>query len=363
MGGHFRFPKELLLEPSIKRYKYFEKYVVAHPKLIQKKEELLSSLNHSSGDRIILLVGPSGVGKSTLKENLKKQYIKNTKRGIIPVVDVEAIPPDQGQFNWKDYYRRSLEKLNEPLIDHKKLQNPAKIDNLTYAALRKSLENALYYRKTSVFLIDEAQHFMKMKSGRKFQEQFDIIKSIANITKVPHVLFGTYELLSFININAQLSRRSTEIHFSRYKLDSIEDIKDFQKTILSFQRQLPVRKEPSLVENWEFLYERSLGCVGILKNWLERALIYSMEHENDTITKIDIKETAISLAKASTIAEDMVKGELELEEDIGKQSQLKRLLGFEEFEEIKDISEKKKIKVGQRKPKRDVVGGGFIEEK
>jgi len=40
----------------------------------------------------------------------------------------------------------------------------------------------------------------------------------------------------------------------------------------TFQRHLPLQKEPDLEKHYEYLLEGSVGCVGILKNWLTRAL-------------------------------------------------------------------------------------------
>ena len=54
-------------------------------------------------------------------------------------------------------------------------------------------------------MIDEAQHLGKIASGRRLLDQLDVIKSIANQTKTVHVLFGTYDLLAFRNLNGQLS--------------------------------------------------------------------------------------------------------------------------------------------------------------
>ena len=39
----------------------------------------------------------------------------------------------------------------------------------------------------------------------------------------------------------------------------------------TFEKELPFPDASDLVSNWEFLYERSLGCIGILKQWLVRA--------------------------------------------------------------------------------------------
>ena len=41
-------------------------------------------------------------------------------------------------------------------------------------------------------------------------------------------------------------RRSVEIHFGRYRLDSAEDRLAFKSVVLTFQRHLPLAEEPDL---------------------------------------------------------------------------------------------------------------------
>jgi hypothetical protein len=39
--------------------------------------------------------------------------------GIIPVVYVEAPAPENGSFNWGDFFKRFLHAAHEPMIGHK----------------------------------------------------------------------------------------------------------------------------------------------------------------------------------------------------------------------------------------------------
>ncbi|MEO1431266.1 MAG: hypothetical protein AAFV71_19830 [Cyanobacteria bacterium J06633_8] len=57
-------------------------------------------------------------------------------------------------------------------------------------------------------------------------------------------------------------------------IDSILHKKDreiFQSIVWGFQLHMLIVKEPDLISHWDYCYERSLGCVGILKNWLKNA--------------------------------------------------------------------------------------------
>ena len=80
------------------------------------------------------------------------------------------------------------------------------------------------------------------------------------------MLFGTYDLLAFHNLNGQLSRRSVEIHLRRYRADREDDRRSFVNTVHSFAQRLPFPGSPDLAADWDYLYERSVGCVGVLKD-------------------------------------------------------------------------------------------------
>ena len=104
----------------------------------------------------------------------------------------------------------------------------------------------------------------------------DTLKSLASKSRVPFVLFGTYEILKFRNLSGQLIRRGIDIHLPRYRLEIKEDRDAFQSVLWTFQRHLPFYEEPKLVENWEYFYIHSIGCIGNLKIWLNRTVEYSL---------------------------------------------------------------------------------------
>jgi len=97
------------------------------------------------------------------------------------------------------------------------------------------------------------------------------------------------------NLSAQLSRRSVEIHFGRYRAESAEDCLAFKSVVLTFQRHLPLAEEPDLVGCWEALYEGSLGCIGVLKSWLNRSLAYAIAHDAATLTRRHLERQAAPL--------------------------------------------------------------------
>lgn len=376
-----RFPSYLLEKSAIEKLDYFKTYTIAHPILKMVFNRIRQAIKEPAGTNLIFIYGPAGVGKTTvrlrLEKELKDEFLLNSNPdpGRIPVVGIEAVASDSGSFSWKDYYRRTLLALEEPLVGYKINYVARKVIRNTEgkfyieqrangSELRYALENALKYRNPYAVLIDEAQHISRIASGRKLQDQLDTLKSLANLSGITHVLLGTYELLDARNLSGQLSRRSLDIHFRRYNADLKEDITNFQNVIFLFQRNLPLEKEPDLVKHWSYLYERSLGCVGTLKDWLVRSLSIALEENDTTLTLEHLQHQAISIAQCSKMALEIEEGEIELAEKAEDHNKLLSFLGLnsninEPKEPLSDLQVPKQTKsriVGRPNPRRNKVG-------
>lgn len=358
-----RFPPTLLESTPAERIAYFKAYTVAHPHLVETDRHLASVLSEPAGAALVLVYGPTGVGKSTLLSHTRRRLTEEllptlvADPGRLPVVAVEAIAPDARAFNWKDYYLRALVAIDEPLIAHKRAPSWRFGRETAAPALRHALEQSLAQRRPVAFLIDEAQHLAKAGSGRRLQDQLDCLKSLANVTGVVHVLFGTYDLLAFRNLSGQLGRRSTEIHLPRYRREREADVIAFQRVLRTFQRHLPLLEEPDLLAEWEYCYERSIGCVGTLKDWLTRCLVAAIREGAPTLTRAHLEAHAYAATQALAMVTEASQGEAELDrEEHGARERLRGLLGESASARTPRIGRKGPRSVGRRSPQRDPVG-------
>jgi AAA domain-containing protein len=231
--------------------------------------------------------------------------------------------------------------------------------------LRYRMEQALRYRCPAAILIDEAQHLTKIGSGKKLIDQLDCLKSLASQIGCVHVLIGTYELLPCRNLSAQLSRRSLDIHFPRYRVETPSDLTAFQRVVFSFQRHLPLEQEPELWPDWEYLYTHSVGCVGVLKDWFVRALNDALLEGAQTLSRKHLERHAWSVEQCEKMVQEVLEGEAELTEKPEARRRLRRLLGLSDTQIHKQTDSSNGTsprpaasvgRVGRRKPVRDKVG-------
>lgn len=364
----------------------FRQTTIKHPHLVRALAGLRRGVRQADKGTTVFLFGPSGVGKTTLLSHFLESVSAECRDadgfdpGEISVAYVEAPAPDAQKFSWKDFYRRLLAGLWEPLPEKKVNQIKAfryKIgDSLINDArapgheLRTAVENALRYRNVKVLLIDEAQHIAKgARGGSSLEDQLDYIKSLANLTKTVIVLAGTYELLAFRNLSGQLSRRSIDVHFPRYLAADPDEFKMFATVVASFQKRLPVPCDPDLVGMANYLYAGSVGCVGVLKDWLRKSLELAAEEGSSRLIRRHLEESAYSCAQLDKMADEMIEGERLLKTRKDSMAILQAKLGVPALRidgtgsnaktaAKDDVAKKAKRrnKPGTRNPKRDPVG-------
>ena len=379
MTSNTSFDKTLMNRPAAERLQHFRAYVVKHRRLIEVDEKITAVLKEPAGAGFLFVVGPTGIGKSTIKQVIYRRVIEaamaemQSDPGYIPIAGIELIASGKMNYNWHDHWYRALDALHEPLIKNKLAPPRSKIDKPTAgarlrelaAALRRSFESASRQRRLEFFILDEAQHLTHV-SAKLLRYQLETIKSVANLSQALHILFGTYELLLLRNASGQLGRRAVTVHFDRYRATSDADIVAFAEVVKSLQLQLPVRETPDFLPHLEYCFERSLGCVGLLKEWFERALTAALDKKAKTITVQDLRKHELPPSVLLEISAEFLEGERKLHEHDKSFELLRERLGISRrVRESAELSSKQRNGMkprrrgfSQRSPKRDKVGEG-----
>lgn len=390
------FPIELLDSPPKVRLDYFDSKLIAHRKLQAVNDQVLDAIHTGIKDLVIYVVGPTGVGKSTLGRGIVKALYKEYQEemqkdpGMIPASIFQVPNPDRSHFEWKDCYTSALEAVQEPLIKYKVQNNnmyPSVQQPISMPGhgLRRALISAYKNRRCVAAVWDEGQHLTTVASARRLQDNANNIKFIAEASKTIPILIGTAELFLFPKLSGQLGRRTYIVPFLPYTLATEEDRKDFKEILYNVQCHIPHRKCVDLVMHYEFFYELSMGCIGILHNWVLNTLaaVYTMDKQK--ITLKDFEENTHPPTVLLQIAQEIKDVRQELVPPQDWRKELRSRLGLKpepnfkpeiQFDGLaqaelapgdgmdkeKKPPKQKKLKPGESKPRRDTVGIPHTED-
>ena len=315
----------------------FKAVKVRHPRLDEADHLLSQAIDEHAGYTHVLLYGPSGVGKSTLTRRIAERFVaEETNRAVVPVVWVEARPADTGTYARLDYYRQVLTVLREHVAVKDRLMNLALSakpsrhlrDAAEWLDMREAVEYALERLQVKAVVIDEAQHLMRVEAPHRPVDQLDWLKSMTNRTNVLHVLVGPYELFDFRNLNGQAARRGRDVHFPRYRVERKDERLAFVGALRYLLAHVPIACDVErLLGRWRWFAESSIGCVGILRDWLVTTVAALIAEEQTTLTEEALERFALQPAQRVRLEIDARTGEQNVESgNSTSQQQLQALL-------------------------------------
>lgn len=347
----------------------FEAYRISHPKLMTADKEICDLIEHPTGAAAYLVIGPTGAGKTTLIERVVRSLHNGmvdelrADPGRYPALVIRTPAPAGMSFSWRDLFMRGLAELDEPEINAKEPRPRAgSVGHAQFKSVdgaRWAFEDAVRARRPKAVILDEGSHLTAVGSGLALSHQLDLIKSLSDATEAVFAIVGTYDLVKFRNLSGQLGRRCRDVHLPRYRFDVDEDMHVWRNIIHTFARQLPI-ESTDLVAEAEYLYEGSAGCVGILKQWLDRALVAALLDQR-ALDHAQLVKTRLSTQALVQIASEIAQGERAVAETEEDRHNLRALLGLEApvlaaFERQSARPAKTRRRVGKRNPTSDPVG-------
>jgi tRNA A37 threonylcarbamoyladenosine biosynthesis protein TsaE len=281
----------------------FKALKVKHPRLEEVDRAVRRAIDEHASVSQLILYGASGAGKSTIAKHITESWMESEpNRAIVPVVLVEAHSSDIGPYVRLDYYRQVLVQLRNHAAVKDHLMNLAlspklkrkPSDAAEWLDLRDAVIYALERLQVKAVIIDEAQHLMHVEPPLKPLDQLDWLKGMTNRTNVLHILVGNYELYDFRNLSGQAARRGRDLHFPRYHLEEHSECEEFAGALRYLLEHVPLICDvDALLLDWRWFAEWSIGCVGILRDWIVDTVAGLCEEGETTLTIQALKEYAL----------------------------------------------------------------------
>lgn len=274
--------KEEAIEGSpTDKAEYMKNLCFSHRNLEKALAEVQLLMTPGAGLSVVILVGPTGAGKTTFAKQMVRTLLKQhavaiqENQDLIPAVLSEVAAPGARQFNWQLFYRHCLRDmlvpnwmspLQEVVANSLSAENQA--DSIR--CLRLLFEGALHHRGVRHLLLDEAVHFTD--SDTDPVQYGNLLKSLANRAGMNLLLIGAYGSETLQIATGQLARRNAVVHYERYG-DTAEDRAAYGQFLYSLQESIPLRESVNLEPHVDRLFEGTIGLVGLTAEIVRRAVV------------------------------------------------------------------------------------------
>jgi hypothetical protein len=282
-----------------------------HRNLERVIDEVKRRMLPGAGLSLTIVVGPSGVGKSTFAalqaEALLKLYEVEIREnpGVIPVVLSEIDAADGKQFNWRLFYQHLSEDLQLLTPEN---QGGGEISESNYKVrnLRLRFEKGMRFRNVRHLILDEAVHFTD--SATEPLQYGNLLKSLANRNGMNLLLVGAYGSEKLVHASGQIARRIGLVHFERYR-DNQQDFDAFTQFIKEFEAHIPLPFRVDLKKYTEQLFFAHLGMPGYAAGALIEAVTRCAYDGSHSWKDEYVWEALPSPAEYETIAAETLAGE------------------------------------------------------
>ncbi len=278
---------------AIKSIDKIKKLHLSHRNWNRAISQAHAMLISSSAGEVVCITGPSRGGKSRLVDELERLLtcgINLSNSDYMTVVKILATNCSVGgTFSSKAFTLRALDAVKHPFYSDNN-SNAAdwgasfykQLGRTPETVLRPALEAAIKNRKTKYIFIDEAQHVLHSRGGKKDAAAIlDSWKCLAQSTGVVLVLVGAYPLLDAMALSPHMIGRKHQVHIPRYQYVK-NDLKSFLGLLESYSKFVKLKPDVESLKIYaSYLYDGSLGCIGLLEAWIREALSYALANNED----------------------------------------------------------------------------------
>ena len=245
------------------RQDYVETLHIWYPRIHTIYDEIVHIHDFNTKPQCIMIVGPTGVGKSTLLRAYTTMHPREPRLEVDRLPILEVTVPARATI--RNFVTRLLLAVGDPLAGKR-----------TVEAMENRLLRFIQQCEVEMLVIDDLQHFVEHNSKFALPDISNWLNNFVAETHTACVIAGLPEAERVLHANPQLGRLFGDphvLHPFTWDATCPETVAEFRLFLKTLESMLPLPETMPLTSvdvAWR-CYVASAGCMAYLMNLVRRA--------------------------------------------------------------------------------------------
>lgn len=309
--------------------------IIEHHAFLTTKNQLLMELGYFRPGHMIFLIGPSGVGKTTLRRAAMQAAFGNPLlwgRGKIPAIECFVVLPQIGFFSSAFLADEMIDQLNVPSLNwlFENSDIPLKIErdiraNVDEAAkiwpllkrsgmperdLWKTFTRTLIQRECKYVSLDQVTGLLVNRKNKKPSDHIEHLMSLGEASGIMFIMTGVARASELWSIHSELRRRVIPVWMSPYSEHSKNDLVHYLQLLKTLSGKYPISQSDLLYTMATDIYAMTGGTIGEIVKLMQRASVLAAMKGEAKIKKDHIQKASYSEKDLQRLWSDIAEFEI-----------------------------------------------------